>query len=136
MKSRSSPSFSSQTEPCLVAWSLRGHPLLDLPDAAVYRVQITSDSCVFLHHCADGARKGVFVDGCFLRLWCLLPCTPAPGLNGNHAQALVLPVVPGDGIADCEHHGLSHLSLSQEFPSQTRTEPGVSGYFIRLERAV
>lgn len=64
------------------------------------------------------------------------PCTPAPGLNGNHAQALVLPVVLGNGIADCEHHGLSHLNLSQEFPSQTRTEPGVSGYFIRPERAV
>lgn len=91
MKSRNSPSFSSQTEPCLVAWVLRGHPLLNLPDNAVYRVQTTSDSCVFLHHCADGACKGVFIEGCFLRPWSPMPCTPAPGLNGNHAQAPVLP---------------------------------------------
>lgn len=113
MKSRNSPSFSSQTEPCLVAWVLRGHPLLNLPDDTVYRVQTTSDSCVFLYHCADGACKGVFIEGCFLRPWSPMPCTPALGLNGNHAQAPVLPVVLGDRIADCEHQ---LLSWSAAFP--------------------
>lgn len=116
MKSLSRPSLSSQTEPCLVVWSLRGHPLLHLPDAAVYRVQTTSDSCVFLHHCADGAHKGVFIEGCFLRPWSPMSCTPASGLNRNHAQVPVLPVVLGERVADCEHQ---LLSWSAVFPIST-----------------